>query len=52
VREIVFVVLKVVIEMGIGGLAYMRVARFLRILNDEQLGPVNKLLARLHLFWI
>ncbi|HTK06466.1 MAG TPA: murein biosynthesis integral membrane protein MurJ [Ktedonobacteraceae bacterium] len=49
VSGIVLVLLKLVLSVCIGGFVYVRAARFLHILNAEQLGPVNRLLVRLHL---
>ncbi|QBD78025.1 murein biosynthesis integral membrane protein MurJ [Ktedonosporobacter rubrisoli] len=46
------VLLKLLITVGIGSWIYLRAARFLKILSVKELGPVNRLLIRLHLAWI
>jgi putative peptidoglycan lipid II flippase len=49
---IMLVSLKVLICCAAGAFVYLRAARFLHILEVEQLGPVHRLLVRLHLSWI
>ena len=46
------VVIKLVISGSLGGFAYLRTARYLRLLGGNELRPVNRLLTRLHLGWI
>lgn len=49
---ICFAVVKVLASVAIGSFIYLRVARFIQLLDAEKLGPVHRLLIRLRLAWI
>lgn len=46
------VAIKLIIAGALGGMAYLRTARYLHLLGGKELRPVNRLLTRLHLAWI
>jgi putative peptidoglycan lipid II flippase len=48
----IIVAIKLIISGALGGFAYLRTARYLRLLGGNELRPVNRLLTRLHLGWI
>lgn len=52
VAGVALALLKLAIALCVGGFVYLRTARFLRVLDPEEVGPVNRLLIRLHLTWI
>lgn len=49
---ILFALIKLLVELGIGVFVYLKVARFLKIMDTEELRPVRRLLVRLRLGWI
>lgn len=51
-RELALVALKLLLATGVGGLVYLRAARFLRILGGERLQPIQRMLIRLRLAWL
>lgn len=50
--DIVKVILKLCITVGIGSIVYLRMARFTKLLDSEELAPVHRLLVRLRLSWL
>lgn len=52
VAGIALALLKLAIALCVGGFVYLRTARFLHVLDPEEVGSVNRLLVRLHLAWI
>lgn len=49
---ILFALIKLLIELAVGVFVYLKVARFLKIMDTEELRPVRRLLLRLRLGWI
>jgi putative peptidoglycan lipid II flippase len=52
VGEIARVLLKLVITVAIGGIVYLRMARYAGLLSSKELAPIQRLLVRLHLSWL
>ncbi|GHO63787.1 lipid II flippase MurJ [Ktedonobacter sp. SOSP1-52] len=52
IADFALVALKLALVAGIGGMVYLRTARFLRILGGERLRPIQRVLIRLHLAWV
>jgi putative peptidoglycan lipid II flippase len=50
--DLTLVAIKLALLTGIGGMVYLRTARFLHILGGERLKPIQRVLIRLRLAWV
>jgi hypothetical protein len=50
--DLTLVAIKLALLTGIGGVVYLRTARFLHILDGERMKPIQRVLIRLRLAWV